>query len=145
MTGTQLDAAANVRDAVMSAPLIDNVPGVHLLDLGQGWDALRVPAALGTPALAWFRDEGERLGPVLHDVPGQRFYFALPLGSDSHWDRLPVRLLSVGSWLVVPDPHRAEAWFGGWCELPDDGTLTDPDVLRSALQPWGHSRSRTGA
>lgn len=24
--------------------------------------------------------------------------------------------------------------FGGWCELPDDDTLTDPDVLRAALQ-----------
>lgn len=25
-------------------------------------------------------------------------------------------------------------WFGGWCELPDDGTLTDVDALRVALQ-----------
>ncbi|SFN69229.1 hypothetical protein SAMN04487980_102885 [Streptomyces sp. cf124] len=25
-------------------------------------------------------------------------------------------------------------WFGGWCELPDDNTLTDADVLRDALR-----------
>ncbi|MFH8986700.1 hypothetical protein [Streptomyces sp. NPDC017940] len=33
-----------------------------------------------------------------------------------------------------PGPHRADDWFGGWCELPDDSTLTDAEALRRALE-----------
>lgn len=145
MIGMHLDTTATVREAVASAPLIDNVPGVHLLELGDGWDALRAPATLGSLALARLREEDEQLGPVLYDAPGQQLYFALPLGSGAYWHTLPVRLLSAGSWLVVPDPYRAEVWFGGWCELPEDGTLTDPDALCRALQPRDRGKARAGA
>ncbi|MDJ1133631.1 hypothetical protein [Streptomyces iconiensis] len=133
-----------LREAVAKAPLIDNVRGVHLLELGSGWDALRVPAALGAPALTRLRQAGEQLGPVLHDAPGQRFYFTVPLGSGPHWHHVPVRLLSTGSWLVAPDPSCASEWFGRWCELPDDGTLTAPGPLLSALTAGAGTPSDRG-
>ncbi|XUL89241.1 hypothetical protein ACQ86D_23525 [Streptomyces galilaeus] len=58
-------------------------------------------------------------------------------GAESIWDGLPVRHLSSNSWPVAPGPELMDDWFGGWCELPDDDTLTDPDpdpdALRAAL------------
>ncbi|MGW6526685.1 hypothetical protein [Streptomyces venezuelae] len=123
-----------LRDALRAAPPLDDLSGLRLLEAGRGWDVVRVPAQEGFLALARLRDVGEPLGPVLYDRPGDRLYFAVYTGSADSWERLPVRFLSRGGWFVVPRPDHHDEWFGGWCELPGDGTLTDPDVLRRALR-----------
>ncbi|WP_246258940.1 hypothetical protein [Streptomyces typhae] len=124
---------ASVREALRTAPLADNTPGLHLLALGEEWDVVRVPAGPGFLALARLRATEEHLGPVLYDLPSERLYYAVPIGGSGTWRDPSVRLLSAGSWLVAPSPYRADDWFGGWCELPDDSTLTDADALRRAL------------
>ncbi|MFE0101303.1 hypothetical protein [Streptomyces sp. NPDC059009] len=123
----------HLREALRRAPLIDDLPGLRFLAAGSGWDLLRVPAEPGFWALAILRTTGQALGPVLYDQPSARLYFAIPSGTTGTWQDLPVRLLSHGSWLVAPNPYRAHEYFGGWCELPDDDTLTDPEKLRHAL------------
>ncbi|MEU8569146.1 hypothetical protein AB0C51_12425 [Streptomyces pathocidini] len=124
----------SLREALRAAPLVDDIPGVLLLEVGHEWDVVRVPAHAGFLALTWLRAAEERLGPVLYDRPSARLYFAVPTGSCGSWTGLPVRLLSKGSWLVAPDPYRSDRWLGGWCELPDDETLTDLQPLRQALE-----------
>ncbi|MEV8333033.1 hypothetical protein OG211_21420 [Streptomyces niveus] len=126
----------HVREALRGAPFIDDLPGLHLLAVGEGWDLVRVPAEAGFLALAWLRTTGEDIGPVLYDRPSARLYFAIPTSTDDTWRDLPVRLLTRGSWLVAPNPYRAHEYFGGWCELPDDNTLTDPEKLRHALHRY---------
>ncbi|GHC72082.1 hypothetical protein GCM10010349_48790 [Streptomyces flavofungini] len=126
----------HVREALRRAPLIDDLPGLHLLAAGNGWDLLRVHAQPGFLSLAMLRTTGQSIGPVLHDRPSSRLYFAIPSGTTGSWQGLPVRLLSYGSWLVAPSPYRADEYFGGWCELPDDDTLTEPEMLRHALNRY---------
>jgi hypothetical protein len=124
----------SVRDALRSAPMVNDVPGLRLLKVGDGWDLVRTTAEAGLLALAHLRSTGALIGPVLYDGPNERLYYAIAPGPADRWDDLPVRHLSTNSWLVAPGVERLDDWFGGWCELPDDGTLTDADALRTALQ-----------
>ncbi|WP_328830843.1 hypothetical protein OHT77_25850 [Streptomyces sp. NBC_00252] len=124
----------SVRDALRSAPMVSDVPGLRLLKVGDGWDLVRTSAETGLLALARLRGTGAPIGPVLHDGPNQRLYYAIANGTAATWGDLPVRHLSTNSWLVAPGAERLDDWFGGWCELPDDDTLTDADALRTALQ-----------
>ncbi|WP_406482426.1 hypothetical protein [Streptomyces sp. NBC_01615] len=123
-----------VREALRSAPMVDDVPGLRLLQVGDGWDLVRTPADIGLLVLAHLRATGAPIGPVLYDRPNERLYYAISAGTVDSWDNLPVRHLSSNSWLVAPDVELMDDWFGGWCELPDDDTLTDADALRAALQ-----------
>lgn len=95
---------------------------------------VRVPNAVGFPALDRLRVTEDRIGPVLHDRRGQQLYYAVPTATEDMWHGLPVRVLGRGSWLVAPSPCRSHEWFGRWCELPADDTLTCPDALRCALE-----------
>ncbi|MBZ3906765.1 hypothetical protein [Streptomyces griseiscabiei] len=124
----------SVRDALRSAPLVNDLPGLRLLRIGDHWDFLRTPADIGFLALAHLRTTGVTIGPVLYDGPNERLYYAIRTGTTDGWSDLPVRHLSSGSWLVAPGLELMDDWFGGWCELPDDDTLTDADALRDALQ-----------
>lgn len=124
----------SVRDALRSAPMVSDVPGLRLLKVGDGWDLVRTSAQTGLLALAHLRTTGASIGPVLYDGPNERLYYAIATGTADRWDDLPVRHLSTNSWLVAPGVERLDDWFGGWCELPDDNTLTDPDALRTALR-----------
>ncbi|MGW0467959.1 hypothetical protein ACWDX6_22265 [Streptomyces sp. NPDC003027] len=124
----------SLRDSLRSAAQVDKFPDLRLLPLGQDWDAVRVSAETGFFTLARLRAAEEGLGPVLYDRLSQRLYFSVPTGSGSLWQDLPVRVLSVGAWLVAPDPNCLDGHTGGWCELPDDETLTDPAALRRALE-----------
>jgi hypothetical protein len=125
----------NLRQTLHSAQLVDGIGGLRFLPTGTdaGWHALVVPSRAGFMALARLRHCETPLGPVLYDSPGERLYFAIPPGSHGTWGELPVRLLGDGAWLIAPDPHRSEDWFGGWCELPDTDDLTDPALLRRVL------------
>lgn len=124
----------SVRDALRSAPTVSDVPGLRLLKVGDGWDLVCTSAETGFLALAHLRGTGASIGPVLYDGPNERLCYAIATGTADSWDDLPVRHLSTNSWLVAPGVDLLDDWFGGWCELPDDNTLTDPDDLRSALQ-----------
>ncbi|WP_282703109.1 hypothetical protein [Streptomyces sp. CC219B] len=125
----------SVRDALRRAPMIGDIPGLRLLRVGDDWDLLRAPAEIGFLALAHLRAIGASIGPVLYDGPNERLYYAIQTGTaDGGWADLPVRHLSGNSWLVAPGLELMDDWFGGWCELPDDDTLTDPEVLLAALQ-----------
>jgi hypothetical protein len=124
----------SVRDALRSAPMVNDVPSLRLLRVGDGWDLARAPADIGFLALAHLRATGAAIGPVLYDGPNERLYYAVETGTADCWEGLPIRHLSANSWLVAPGLERFDDWFGGWCELPDDDTLTDADALLSALQ-----------
>ncbi|MER7179086.1 hypothetical protein ABT404_06310 [Streptomyces hyaluromycini] len=124
----------SVRDALRRAPLVGDVPGLRLLKVGDGWDLVRTSAEIGLLTLAYLRAAGAPIGPVLYDRTNARLYYAITTGTTGHWDDLPVRHLSGNSWLVAPGLENLGAWFGGWCELPDDDTLTDAAILRTALQ-----------
>ncbi|MDG5801251.1 hypothetical protein P9869_00895 [Streptomyces ossamyceticus] len=123
-----------VRQALRSAAMVNDVPGLRLLRVGDRWDLVRTPADIGLLALAHLRATGAPIGPVLYDKPNERLYYAIRTGTAGNWDGLPVRHLSSNSWLVAPGMELMDDWFGGWCELPDDDTLTDTDALRAALQ-----------
>jgi hypothetical protein len=125
----------SVRTALRRAPLVGDIPGLRMLQVGDGWDLVRTSAEIGLLALAHLRAIGAPIGPVLYDGPNERLYYAIQTGTaDSDWGDLPVRYLSSNSWLVAPGLELMDDWFGGWCELPDDDTLTDPGLLRAALQ-----------
>ncbi|MDX3067124.1 hypothetical protein F9278_26145 [Streptomyces phaeolivaceus] len=124
----------SVRDALRSAPMATDVPGLRLLQVGDHWDFVRTPADLGFLALAHLRTTGVPIGPVLYDGPNERLYYAIRTGTTGHWNDRSVRLISNNSWLVAPGLELMDDWFGGWCELPDDETLTDTDALLDALQ-----------
>ncbi|MFF2465288.1 hypothetical protein [Streptomyces mirabilis] len=124
----------SVRESLRSAPMVNDVPGLRLLRVGDGWDFVRTPAELGFLALAHLRVTGAVIGPVLYDGPNERLYYAIKSGTAGLWGDLPVRHLSINSWLVAPGLELIDEWFGGWCELPDDETLTDADTLHAALQ-----------
>ncbi|WP_217185102.1 hypothetical protein [Streptomyces sp. AC495_CC817] len=124
----------SVRAQLPSAPMVNDVPGLRLLRVGDHWDFVRAPADIGFLALAHLRATGQPIGPVLYDGPNERLYYAIRTGTAGSWSDLPVRHLSSNSWLVAPGLERMDDWFGGWCELPDDETLTDADALREALQ-----------
>jgi hypothetical protein len=124
----------SVRNALRSAPTVTDVPALRLLRIGDHWDFVRTSAEVGFLALAHLRTTGVPIGPVLYDGPNERLHFAIRTGTTGHWKDLPVRHLSSNSWLVAPGLELMADWFGGWCELPDDDTLTDADALRDALQ-----------
>ncbi|WP_406414696.1 hypothetical protein [Streptomyces sp. NBC_01614] len=124
----------SVRDALRSAPMVNDVPGLRLLRVGESWDLVRTPAEMGFLALAHLRATGAAIGPVLYDGPNERLYYAIRTGTSGSWNDLPVRHLSINSWLVAPGLELIDDWFGGWCELPGDDTLTDADTLHAALQ-----------
>ncbi|GAA2500618.1 hypothetical protein [Streptomyces longisporus] len=124
----------SVREALRSAPMVNDVPGLRLLRVGDGRDFVRTPAELGFLALAHLRATGAVIGPVLYDGPNERLYYAIQTGTSGGWSDLPVRHLSINSWLIAPSLELIDDWFGGWCELPDDETLTDADTLHAALQ-----------
>ncbi|MFF5018647.1 hypothetical protein [Streptomyces sp. NPDC001165] len=124
----------SVREALRSAPVVNDASGLRLLRVGEGWDLVRTTAEIGLLALAHLRVTGAAIGPVLYDSPNGRLYYAIEPGTAESWDDLPVRHLSTNSWLVAPSLELIDDWFGGWYELPDDDTLTDAGALHAALQ-----------
>ena len=79
----------SVRDALRRAPMVNDVPGLRLLKVGDGWDVVRISAQTGLLALAYLRGTGTSVGPVLYDRPNERLYYAIPTGTAASWDDLP--------------------------------------------------------
>nr|WSY52686.1 hypothetical protein OG999_22905 [Streptomyces sp. NBC_00886] len=84
----------SVRDALRSAPVVSDVPGLRLLKVGDGWDLVRTSTETGLLALAHLRGTGTSIGPVLYDGPNERLYYAIAPGAADRWNdprlRLPV-------------------------------------------------------
>jgi hypothetical protein len=104
---------------------------------GHDWDALRIPSALGV--CLWRKlasDPGTRgrLGPIVVSERSQATYWFIPTGtSDTAWPRY-ARLLTRGSWLLLPgqtaDP-RCARWLH---QLDRPGQFTEAVWLAAALR-----------
>lgn len=92
----------SLREALRSAPMVNDVPSLRVLRVGDGWDLVRTSADIGFLALAHLRATGAAIGPVLYDGPNERLYYAVGTGTAERWGELPVRHLSTNSWLVAP-------------------------------------------
>ncbi|MGW7351197.1 hypothetical protein [Streptomyces sp. Z26] len=110
-----------------------NPLGVALLPAGRRWDVLILTGALGYPTLDILTCRVPRPGPVLADFGDARTGFFVPPGTTTRWLGTGVRGAGRGTWIVAPYPGRTT---GGvrWLIPPDGtGTLTDPDVLETAM------------
>jgi hypothetical protein len=106
-------------------------PEVRTVPAGRWWNAVRVPLALGTPALMSLGDD---TGAVIKDGYGKILYWLIPPGDAGDW-RLPdVQVLGPGSHVAVP-PLRRTSGPGLYWRVPlsRDRYWTDSELLRQAL------------
>jgi hypothetical protein len=91
---------------------------------GQNWDAVRIPQAFGVALckrLTGNPDWLPRLGPVVLSELSEATYWLIPTGTrPADWPE-PCRLLSTGTWIVLPEdspgPRGAR-----WLHRPDQLT-----------------------
>ncbi|GAB2812117.1 hypothetical protein [Streptomyces daliensis] len=92
---------------------------------GRDWDAVRMAATLGRPALAQLGDTAA----VYYDDGD--LVFLVPYDSGGGFGA-GTKYLSIGAWLFMPGPQRREGpgvhWLSG-----NDHTRTPPEALRAAL------------
>ncbi len=105
---------------------------VEMVEVGQHWDAVRAPVAIGERALELL---GAATGAVIADYA--QMYWLLAPGSAQYWRRLPkVQALSAAptSYLGVPPVgHTAGPVLHWHVPLGPDRYLTDGSLLRGAL------------
>lgn len=106
-------------------------PDVRTVPAGRWWNAVRVPVALGTPAL---KSLGDASGAVIKDGYGGIMYWLVPPGAATDWRLTDVQVLGPGSHVAVP-PLRRTAGPGLYWRVPlsQDRYWTDPERLRAAL------------
>ncbi|WP_234381052.1 hypothetical protein [Streptomyces sp. NRRL F-5122] len=66
--------------------MVEDVPGLRLLKVGDGRDFVRTSAGIGLLALAYLRAAGTPIGPVLYDRTNGRLYYAITTGTAGDWD-----------------------------------------------------------
>lgn len=105
-------------------------PGVvRRLPCGRWFDAVRVPAAVGTRALKLLAG---RSGPVINSPRDQALYWLVQTGAADGW-RLPlVQVYGTACWLSVPAPTPGDRHVR-WLLPPAGDCLTDAEALRAAL------------
>ncbi|MBW8702027.1 hypothetical protein MBT84_20675 [Streptomyces sp. MBT84] len=147
----------SVRDALRCAPLVEDVPGLRLLKVGDGWDFVRTSAGIGLLALAYLRAAGTPIGPVLYDRTNGRLYYAITTGTAGDWGDLPVRHLSANSWLVAPGLENLDAWSAAGANptttpsptpppsAPHFSTRTSPPRPKQRIPMPSSTGSPTGA
>lgn len=113
------------------APAVQAVDGYQLQAAGYEWDALRVPTTMGVSALAAL---GMSSGAVIEDPREGALYWFVPPGATAGWHLPGTRPLSRTHHLVVPVRSRAMGPGPRWHIRPENGLLTDPAALRSALE-----------
>ena len=119
-----------------TAQSLDWLPSGRLVVMrpaGEWWDAVRVPRALGEPALTAL---GPQCGAVIEDPGGALLYFLVQPGQAAHWVMPPgsgVRVQGAATYLAVPGPQRTA---GPHWRVPPTRTrcLTDTAPLLEALQ-----------
>ncbi len=116
-------------------------PDHTLSQVGVTWDAIRVPHAVGGPAVGIL---GPRCGAVIDD-PQVALYWFVATGSADRWDIPETRLLSAGTVLAIPPARRTTGPGVHWRVCPGDSDwLTQAEALRAALEDSINLRSRTG-
>lgn len=111
---------------------LPSAAGCTLEDAGHDWDAIRVPRAVGVPAVAIL---GSRCGAVVDDPLTKLLYFFTPVGTAARWDVAGTRALGAGATVTIPPARRTQGRDPHWRVCPgDDGWITDPDALRAALE-----------
>ncbi|MFH8367011.1 hypothetical protein [Streptomyces sp. NPDC018031] len=103
---------------------------------GRWWDAVRVPASLGGPALDQL---GEKSGPVIIDGSGSLLYWLVEPGSATGWHIPQVQVLGDTdrevAFVGVPSRYATRGRDLHWHRpVPPDGKyLTDTRLLHDAL------------
>ncbi|MGW7412784.1 hypothetical protein [Streptomyces sp. NPDC054863] len=101
------------------------------LPTGRVWDVIAVTGS--GPAILDALPEDCR-GPVIADLPAQRYFFFVPLGTARWWTDPRTVQLGWTSDVSVPDPDQEPDRIERWIIPPDgSGNLTDPQALREAI------------
>lgn len=106
--------------------------GCTLRDVGQEWDAIRVPRQLGLAASAIL---GTRCGAVLEYPHRGVVVFFVPRGTAAIWEVEGTQAVGEGVTLTIPPARCTSAPGPHWRVCPgDDGWLTDARALQAALE-----------
>lgn len=113
---------------------------VRTAPAGRWWNAVRVPVALGTPAL---KSLGDGSGAVIKDDFSGIMYWLVPPGDAMDWHLTEVQVLGAGSHVAVP-PLRRTSGPGLYWRVPlsQDRYWTNAERLRSALADSHRSIAR---
>ena len=106
-----------------------------LLAVGGDRPVVRVPDALGLPALARLLDRDDdraMVGPVLHHRLSQVTYWWVRPGSTGSYPP-GCRLLAADTALVVPGPRTDYRSVASWLHMPERPILSGPAWLAAAL------------
>ncbi|MFJ7046555.1 hypothetical protein CTU88_26565 [Streptomyces sp. JV178] len=106
-------------------------PEVRTVPAGRWWNAVRVPVALGAPALTAL---GDATGAVIKDGFGGIMYWLVPPGDGADWRMAGVQVLGAGCHVAVP-PLRRTSGPGLYWRVPlsHDRYWTDTTRLGAAL------------
>ncbi|MBC2875278.1 MULTISPECIES: hypothetical protein [Streptomyces] len=110
--------------------------GPHLCAAGERWDAVRVGEAVGRRAVAFLREAGEPVGPVVLDPEGPepRMYFLVPVGTAALWEVQGTVPLGPRCHVLVPSAERTRPPGLHWHVVPAaPRSPTRPDALRQAI------------
>jgi hypothetical protein len=113
--------------------------GVASTEVGHGWDVAKLPDGPGVALyFRLMRDHANRarLGRIVLSAWSATTYWLIPTGtSPAAWPR-GCRILSRGSWIVLPDTtvHISAAW---WLHHPAGGpALTGATWLAQAINDF---------
>ena len=105
------------------------------IEVGRKWDAVRMPLATGLSLYAHLAaddDTRDCLGPIAACTQSEVTYWLIPTGSTDTWPS-GCRLLTRGSWIVLPGPMVHPHW-AAWLHQPHTpGQLTGAVWLAAAL------------
>jgi hypothetical protein len=105
--------------------------GIQLMPAGRDWDAVRVPRSIGIVA-------HEAMGGASRAVicdSGSQLYWLVPPGTAAGWSVRGTAALGTSTYVVIPPTVLTTGPGDHWERSPGPaGYLTDPHVLREALQ-----------
>ncbi|MFC8521166.1 hypothetical protein [Streptomyces sp. NPDC057257] len=123
----------------MSATRLPTAAGCRLHAVGQDWDAIRIPRALGLAAMTIL---GPRCGAVLEHPHKSAVYYFVPVGTAAEWEVDGTTAIGEGGTLAIPPTRHTEAVGPHWLVCPGDSDwLTDALALQAALEDCSASRT----
>ncbi|WP_147255648.1 hypothetical protein [Streptomyces sp. PT12] len=102
---------------------------IRRVPCGRWFDAVRVPCVVSIGAFARL---GGAVGPVVGDQRAGQHWWLVPSGEAVGWSLPEVDVAATGRTLLVPAAN-APATAALWWASPPQGPLTDPPLLRAAL------------
>jgi hypothetical protein len=120
---------------------------LELVQCGEWWDAVKVPAYIGKGALGRLGDES---GAVIEDPLGRSLYWLVEPGRADTWELHRVEPLGAASYVAVPPAGRTEGPGVRWIvPLAPLRYLTAPEALYAALAAelavWTGPRPQAGS